>query len=82
MWRGRQPVRFEDLPTGRFSRPIATSSSTRGPGALDVIGGNVDNSVAMKQVPITADGRLADAGGAIVDPNDPWFVVLAGRYEQ
>jgi hypothetical protein len=80
MWRGRQPVRFGDLPAGRFPGHCDIVVARR-PGALDVIGGNVDNSVAMKHVPVTADGHLANPDGTVVDPDHPWFVVLRVEYE-
>jgi hypothetical protein len=80
MWRGRQPVRFDDLPAGRFPSHCDIIVAIRA-GSLDVIGGNVDNSVSMKQVPVTADGRLANPDGTIVDPDHPWFVVIRVDYE-
>jgi hypothetical protein len=81
MWRGRQPVRYDDLPTGRFPGHCDIVISPKG-GSLDVIGGNVDNSVSLKHVPATAEGRLADASGAVVDPDHPWFVVLRVTYDR
>ena len=48
--------------------------------ALDVIGGNVDDAVTLKHVPVTADGRLAGPGGAVLDQRYPWFVVLRVGY--
>jgi len=80
MWRGRQPVRFDDLPAGRFPSHCDIVVATRA-GSLDVIGGNVDNSVSMKHVPTTPDGRLANPDGTIVDPDHPWFVVIRVDYE-
>jgi hypothetical protein len=80
MWRGRQPVRFDDLPAGRFPSHCDIVVATRA-GALEVIGGNVDNSVSMKQVPVTPDGRLANPDGTVVDPDHPWFVVIRVEYE-
>jgi hypothetical protein len=44
MWRGRQPVRFDDLPAGRFPSHCDIVVATPG-SSLDVIGGNVDKSV-------------------------------------
>jgi hypothetical protein len=80
MWRGRQPVRFDDLPAGRFPSHCDIVVANRA-GSLDVIGGNVDNSVSMKHVPVTADGRLANPDGRVVDPDHPWFVVIRVEYE-
>ena len=80
MWRGRQPIRFDDLPSGRFPSHCDIVVATRA-GSLEVIGGNVDNSVSMKQVPVTGDGRLANPDGTVVDPDHPWFVVIRVEYE-
>ena len=69
------PLRFADLPTGRFASHCDIVVATR-PGMLDVIGGNVDNSVALRHIPVAPDGRLVGSDGRVVDPNHPWFVVL------
>ena len=80
MWRGRRPVRYDDLPTGLFPGHCDIVVAQQ-PGSLDVIGGNVDNSVSIKHIPVTADGRLANPDGTIVDPDHPWFVVLRVEYD-
>ena len=48
---------------------------------LDVIGGNVDNSVSMKRIPVSTDGRLATSDGSIVDRDYPWFIVIRVNYD-
>jgi hypothetical protein len=81
-WRGRAPVTFDELPTaGRFPShcDIVVGS---GHGELDVIGGNVDNAVTMKPIPITAEGYLAGLDGTVLDPDHHWFVVLRVLYRQ
>jgi Uncharacterized protein conserved in bacteria (DUF2272) len=78
--RTRIPIRYADLPTGRFPGHCDIVVATH-PGSLDVIGGNVDNTVAMKHIPVTADGRLARPDGTLVDPDHPWFVVLRVDYD-
>jgi hypothetical protein len=81
-WRGRTPVTFEELPTaGRFAGHCDIVVGRKG-GELDVIGGNVDNAVTMKPIPITADGRLAGPDGIVLDPDHHWFVVLRVLYQQ
>jgi hypothetical protein len=80
MWRGRSPVRFDDLPTRRFPGHCDTVVAIH-PGLLDVVGGNVDNSVSMKHIPVTAEGHLAGPDGIIVDPDHPWFVVIRVNYD-
>jgi hypothetical protein len=80
LWRGRRAIRFDDLPTGGFPGHCDIVVE-RHQGLLDVIGGNVDNSVAMKHIPVTADGRLAGPDGVLVDPDYPWFVVIRAEYD-
>ena len=81
MWRGKNPVRFEDLPTGHFPGHCDLVVAQH-PGGLDVVGGNVDNAVAMKRVPVGADGRLVGPSGTVVDTDYPWFVVLRVAYQR
>jgi hypothetical protein len=81
-WRGRRPVSFEELPTvGRFAAHCDIVVG-RKRGELGVIGGNVDNAVTMKPIPITADGRLAGPDGIVLDPDHHWLVVLRVLYQQ
>ncbi len=79
--RTAKPVRYDMLPAGPFTAhcDIVVAVS---PGVLDVIGGNVDDAVTMKHVPVTVDGRLADASGTVIDARYPWFVVLRVLYER
>lgn len=79
MSRGGRFVHFEDLPAGPFPGhcDIVVAAS---PGQLDVIGGNVDDAVTLKHVPVTPDGKLAQPDGAVVDSRYAWFVVLRVLY--
>jgi hypothetical protein len=79
LWRGAQPVRYEDLPTSRFPGHCDIVVVVN-PGELEVIGGNVDNAVSMKRITVTADGKLARPDGSLVDPDHNWFVVLRVLY--
>ena len=81
LWRGDRPVSFDQLPAGRFPGhcDIVVAGT---PGQLDVIGGNVDNAVAMKYIPVTADGHLAGPDGIVLDPDHHWFVVLKVLYQR
>jgi hypothetical protein len=81
LWRGRQPVTYDQLPAGRFPGHCDIVVYIK-PGQLDVIGGNVDNAVAMKYIPVTADGRLAGPDGVVLDPDHHWFVVLKVLYRR
>jgi hypothetical protein len=78
-WRGRQPVSYDDLPTGRFPAHCDFVVAIQ-PGYLDVIGGNVDNAVAMKHIPATADSHLAGPDGVVIDTDHPYFLVLRVEY--
>jgi len=80
LWRGRR-VTFDQLPAGRFPGHCDIVIDRKA-GQLDVIGGNVDNAVAMKYIPVTADGHLAGPDGTVVDPDHNWFVVLKVLYQR
>jgi hypothetical protein len=79
--RTRRPMRYAELPTGRFPGHCDLVVAAR-PGLLDVIGGNVDNSVSMKHIPVTTSGLLANPDGTVVDPDYPWFAVLRVQYDR
>jgi Uncharacterized protein conserved in bacteria (DUF2272) len=81
-WRAGVRVAYEDLPTARRFPSHCDIVVGKKPGLLDVIGGNVENAVAMKEVPVAADGRLAHRDGALVDPDHPWFVVIRVLYDE
>jgi hypothetical protein len=81
MSRGNRRIHYADLPTGRFPGHCDVVVSIR-PGSLDVIGGNVENSVSMKHIPVTANGYVANPDGTIVDPDYAWFVVLRVAYDR
>jgi hypothetical protein len=79
LWRGGHRVTFDQLPAGRFPGHCDIVVAINR-GQLSVIGGNVDNAVAMKYVPVTLDGRLAGPDGVVLDPDHHWFVVLKVLY--
>jgi hypothetical protein len=75
--RGRAgDLRYDDLPAGSFPAHCDIVVDTAVPGQISVIGGNVDDAVTLKHVPVTADGRLATPDGVVMDPRYPWMVVL------
>jgi hypothetical protein len=78
--RNGKRIRFEDLPTrnqfpGHCDIVVASAGSI-----LNVIGGNVDDTVTLKHVPTLPDGRLALPGGIPVDTRYPWMVVIRVLY--
>lgn len=81
MSRTALPVRYAMLPAGRFPAHCDIVVAAN-PGVLDVVGGNVDDAVTLKHVPVTEDGRLATADGTVIDPRYPWFVVLRALAER
>jgi hypothetical protein len=72
-------LRFEDLPAGHFPGHCDIVVAIA-PGQISVIGGNVDDAVTMKHVPVTDDGKLATPDGTVVDTRYPWMVVLRVLY--
>ncbi len=76
MGRGRSgSLRYDDLPAGSF--PAHCDIVVRVvPNQIAVVGGNVDDAVTMKHVPVTPDGKLADPSGVVLDQRYPWMVVL------
>lgn len=81
MGRGRdRNLRFEQLPVTIAATHCDIVVGVE-PDRLSVIGGNVDDTVALKFVPVTADGKLGDAVGSL-DPRYPWFVVVRVLYER
>ena len=74
-------LRFEDLPAGPFTSHCDLVVGG-GPEGLAVIGGNVDDTVTMKHIPVGADGRIAAPGNIVYDQRYPWMVVLRILYDQ
>jgi hypothetical protein len=75
--RGRaRSLRYDDLPAGQFPGHCAIVVDTQGQGSISVVGGNVDDAVTMTHVPVTPDGKLANADGTVLDARYPWMVVL------
>ena len=74
-------LRFADLPTSYLWPGHCDIVVARQPGTLSVVGGNVDDAVTMKHVPVTADGKLANPDGSIVDTRYPWLTVIEIAYD-
>lgn len=55
-------IRFDTaVRIGAFKAHCDIVVSTGGPDGLEAIGGNVEDTVALRHFPVTADGRLQDA---------------------
>jgi hypothetical protein len=63
-------LRYDDLPAGHFPGHCDIVVDTTTPEQIAVVGGNVDDSVTLKHVPVLPDGRLAE------DSRYAWMVVL------
>ncbi|MDR3538063.1 MAG: DUF2272 domain-containing protein [Acetobacteraceae bacterium] len=74
---GARSLLFDDLPVaGHFPAHCDIVVDTAVPRQIAVIGGNVDDAVTLKHVPVTTDGKLATPDGAVLDTRYPWMVVL------
>lgn len=70
-------LRYDDLPTAELF-PSHCDIVVDGPkaGAISVIGGNVQDTVTMRHIPVTADGKLARPDGTVLDQRQTWMAVL------
>jgi hypothetical protein len=81
--RGKSAVlTFADLPTPDLFPAHCDIVTTVTPSELTVIGGNVDDAVTLKHVPLAPTGLLTGADGKIVDSRYNWMVVLKVLYAQ
>jgi hypothetical protein len=69
-------LRYDDLPAGHFPAHCDIVVDNVAAGQITVVGGNVDDAVTLKHVPVTLDGKLAAPDGQILDPRYRWMVVL------
>ena len=67
---------YDDLPAGHFPGHCDIVVDTSVPQQISVVGGNVDDAVTLKHVPVTPDGKLATPDGKVLDTRYPWMVVL------
>ncbi len=73
-------VHYEDLPTAHVFPAHCDIVVAHTGNLLSVVGGNVDDAVSQKHIPVGADGKLADASGDILDTRYDWLVVLQVNY--
>jgi hypothetical protein len=74
-------LRFTDLPAPPFPGHCDIVVSVA-PDALTTLGGNVDDAVTMRHVPVTQTGTLAEPGRPPLDTRWPWFVVVRILYDR
>lgn len=79
---GASVLRFADLPTAGPFTSHCDIVVQEGAAQLTVIGGNVDDSVTEKHVPLTQDGRLSAPDGSPSDPRYDWAVVIEILYDE
>lgn len=73
-------IRFRNLPAPPFPSHCDIVVAVA-PGQLTVLGGNVDDAVTEKHVPISASGLLVGNDGQLLDDRYDWFVVLKILYD-
>ena len=74
-------LRYANLPTaGGFPAHCAIVAGSA-PNQISVIGGNVDDAVALTHVPVGAGGLLFGPDGRSLDSRYPWLVVLQVLYD-
>ena len=70
-------LRYDDLPTAEsFPAHCDIVVGPPNSGVISVIGGNVQDTVTMRHIPVAANGTLAGPDGAILDQRHPWMTVL------
>jgi hypothetical protein len=78
--RGRAAaLHYENLPTGHFAGHCGIVVAGQ-PGQISIIGGNVEDAVALTHVPVTPQGMIADPDGSSIDPRYPWLTVIRVLY--
>ena len=77
---GSHALTYDELPTASFPGHCDIVVAAGG-SQLTVIGGNVDDSVTEKHIPVTASGMVSDPVTGVVDTRYPWFVVLRVLYD-
>ena len=69
-------LRYDVLPAGMFPAHCDIVVGAAVDGQISVVGGNADDAVVLKHVPVTPDGRLATPDGTVLDLRYPWMVVV------
>jgi hypothetical protein len=70
-------LRYDDLPTAElFPAHCDIVAGPPNSGVIEVIGGNVQDTVTMRHIPVATDGKLASPDGIILDRRHSWMTVL------
>jgi len=72
-------LRYDDLPSEFAGHCDLVVDAA--PGTLTVVGGNSDDAVTAKHVPVTDEGTLATPDGQVLDHRYSWFVVIRVLYD-
>jgi hypothetical protein len=75
-------ITYAALPSHGFFPAHCAIVVKQVPSMLSVIGGNVDDTVALTHVPTTTRNTLQHRDGSIVDPRYDWFVALKVLYQR
>ncbi|GBQ46073.1 hypothetical protein AA18895_0661 [Acetobacter ghanensis DSM 18895] len=85
--RSKLTIRYSSLPTS-YGFPAhcgyVVATGQNGPPfghQISIIGGNIDDAVALTHVPTDEQGRLASPAGQSYDPRYPWCAVLEVLYD-
>ena len=76
---GAATLTYAALPSGRFTGHCGLVVA-QAPGQISIIGGNVEDAVALTHVPVTEQGMLATPDGTVLDQRYPWLVVIRVAY--
>jgi len=72
-----ESLHYDDLPTAElFTSHCDIVVDVSKPGVIAVIGGNVQDTVTMRHIPVTANGKLAGPDGVVLDKQQTWMTVL------
>jgi hypothetical protein len=70
-------LRYDNLPTPElFPAHCDIVVGGEKTGTISVIGGNIQDAVTMRHIPVTVDGKLARPDGVVLDQQQTWMVVL------
>jgi hypothetical protein len=78
---GAATLKYADLPTGRFTGHCGIVVAKQAD-QISMIGGNVQDAVALTHVPVTNQGMLATPDGTVLDTRYPWLLVIRVAYNE